>query len=61
MKTQTNMLAHYVWIAKLDKAYAWWAVQQLAKSNPDHADLPRRLTEAMHAKNAAAKCDPAKR
>ena len=47
MKTQADYLAHYVFVASLDKAYAWWAVNQLAKSNPVHVDLPRLLTEAM--------------
>jgi hypothetical protein len=48
MKTPTDYLAHYIRIARLDKAYAWWAVNELAKSNPqDHIDLPRLLTEAM--------------
>jgi len=47
MKTHPY-LTHYIRIAKQDKAYAWWAVNQLAQSNPrDHIDLPRLLTEAM--------------
>lgn len=58
MKTHPY-LTHYIRIAKQDKAYAWWAVCQLAKSNADHIDLPRLLTEAMRAGNVAATCNPA--
>jgi len=50
MKTQTDFLAHYVWVAGMDKAYAWWAVNQLSQSNPVHRELPKQLTEAMKSK-----------
>ena len=41
-------LTHYIRIAKQDKNYAWWAVNELAEQNPgDHSGLPRLLTEAM--------------
>jgi hypothetical protein len=47
MKTHPY-LAHYIRIAKQDKNYAWWAVNELAEQNPDdHSELPRLLTEAM--------------
>lgn len=66
MKTHPY-LAHYVFVAKLDKAYAWWAVNELAKSNPlDHSDLPHLLTEAMQSAksqttlNVSASSTPAK-
>lgn len=46
--TLESLLAHYVWVASFDKAYAWARVQQLARDCPSlYAELPALLTEAM--------------
>jgi hypothetical protein len=42
------MLAHCVKLAKVDKAYAWWAAKRYASESEGMlADLPQQLTEAM--------------
>lgn len=42
---------HLVWVAKLDKAYAWWAAKEYASRCEMLRDLPKLLTEAMREAN----------
>lgn len=43
------MLAHCVMLAKVDKAYAWWAAKRYARESEGVlADLPQQLTDEMN-------------
>lgn len=52
------MLAHCVKLARVDKAYAWWAAKRYARESEGVlADLPQQLTDEMNrikAQGAAA-------
>lgn len=52
------MLAHCVKLARVDKAYAWWAAKRYARESEGVlADLPQQLTDEMNrikAQRAAA-------
>ena len=52
--TLETLLAHYVQMAALDKAYAWKRAKDLAAASSMYADLPRLLTEAMNAEHRPA-------
>lgn len=43
------MLAHCVMLAKVDKAYAWWAAKRYARESEGVlADLPQQLADQMN-------------
>lgn len=45
---QARILAHLVAMAKLDKAYAWWASKNYAEIDRHQlAEMPELLTKAM--------------
>jgi len=53
-----KLLDHYEWIAKLDKAYAWKRVNELAESTKythcQYESLPALLTERMRQLQASS-------
>ncbi len=48
-ETKLRFLDHLERMARLDKAYAWWASKNYAAMLPEWADLPELLTERMNA------------
>ncbi|MCT6721639.1 hypothetical protein [Acidovorax sp. K2F] len=47
------MLAHCVMLAKVDKAYAWWAAKRYARESEGVlADLPQQLADQMNGMKA---------
>jgi hypothetical protein len=45
---EQTALAHYVWMAGINKAAAWQLCNEAAQRCEMLQDLPRLLTEAMH-------------
>lgn len=43
---ERKFLAHLVWMASLEKRYAWWAAKNYAQC-PGLERMPQLLTEAM--------------
>ena len=52
---KSDILAHLVFMAARDKAYAWWAAKHYAKIGEclGWSDLPELLTKRMREKEAA--------
>lgn len=49
---KTRLIDHLVWMASLDKAYAWWAAKNYASMHKDFEDVPQLLTAAMQSRKS---------
>lgn len=57
-ESKRKTVEHYAWVASMDKAYAWWAVNDWARKYPSwYGDLPALLTTEMERRRDAAARD----
>jgi len=50
---QSQILAHLIWMAQTQKAYAWAASKRYAEIDPYQlSEMPHLLTQEMHSKQS---------